>query len=379
MNGLCIDFSYDDNVKREIRSLSGKIEKRASDYRGVMNRMSDIASNTNNLCTANSYINKKVRNLEEKKEKLDSFKSDIAQFNEDAYSADKRVASRIKESRKDFTKREHIPGVVATAFLVGLKTAAEVAGKVLEAAAECGLLGIIPLVISHWDAIMEFYQEHKYIIDVIIDVIAIAAAVATLATVSGPFMVLGLIAGSWGLMKGMVDISYDIEACKAYYIDGNEELAKELNATGMEQTLKTALGEDLGGFIYTSMETVSAVYGVCELGRAGSQLLSGNKALSTGTDLVLDGKTIKAANVGSWRTNHIIKNVTGIKLGGTGWDMVKNTGKITKTASLFLNNKPIEGIKSIGIVSTLSKGVEALGNIGELSKFTIVPVPVWCM
>lgn len=379
MNGLCIDFSYDDNVKREINSLNRKIEKRANDYRGVMNRMSDISSNTGNLSTANGYINKKVISLEEKSTKLNNFKNGIVQFNEDAYSADKRVASRIKESRKDFTKRENIPGVLATAFLIGVKTMINVAGKVLEAAAECGLLGIIPLVVSHWDAIMAFYQEHKYIIDVIIDVIAIAAAVATLATVSGPFMVLGLLAGSWALAKGMVDISYDIEACKAYYIDGNEELAKELNATGMEQTLKTALGEDLGGFIYTSMETVSSVYGVCELGRAGSQLLSGNKALSSGTDLLLDDKIIKASDVGKWRTNHIIKNVTGIKLGGTSWDMVKNTGKITKTASLFLNNKPIEGIKSVGIISTATKGVEALFNLVELGSPAAMPIPVWCM
>mgnify|MGYP004462639361 CR=1 FL=1 len=377
---LCIDFGYDDNVKREINSLGRKLDKRADDYRRIMKKIDQVGSNTDNLYTANGYLRRKVRSLEDKKTKLDAFKGDIAQFNDDAYDADKRVANRIKESRKAFTKREHIPGVVATAFLVGLKVAAKTAAKIIEVAAKLGILGIIPAVISSWDTIMEFYEANKYWLDVVIDIVILVGAVATIATASGPLLILGTIVGIWKGAKATVDLKYDIMACTEYYINGNEELAKQLNSQGMEYELKNALGENWGGGIYTAMETVSAVYGVCELGRAGIDLVKGNTALARGTDLTLtDGTTKGLAEIKGWRLTHIIKNSTGINIkpgGIISWGMAKNVSNVTKTASYFLNSKPIDGIKSIGIIATLTSFFD---NIENIPPFTIIPVPVWCM
>ena len=353
MSELCIDFGYDDNVKRELKHLTKKLEDRAKDYRGVINKLNDINSNTGNLVTANAYIKKKADSLDTKRCKLENFSNGMIQFNDYAQDADKRVANKIKESRNDFIKREHIPGVITTAILVALKTVVKAAGKIVEVLSGTGVLGIIPFVISKWDTIVAWYEENKCWVDVFFDVIAIAGAIATIVTAGGPLAVLAVIVGMWKFAKGLVDLHYDIFACEEY-LDGNIELSKRLSSLGMEDTLETAFGEELGGKIYTGMETVSAVYGALEFGRAGVDLVKGGVAGANGTGFTTtDGNLIPSEGITSWGTNHILKNTIGININPkTIWDNIKTVNSLAKPITLFVVGKPVESFESVKIVKT---------------------------
>ena len=148
MDVLFVDFSYDDNVKRSTRRIARRLSDRKSDYSGVKARLLSIQSNTGNITNANMYLEKKMRRLEEKHDKLTAFGKALDAFDDNARETDKRVAKRLEKQIKSFCKREGIPGVFQTMLTQGGK-------KLLITASKIGLLGPIPLVIAYKDKIKE--------------------------------------------------------------------------------------------------------------------------------------------------------------------------------------------------------------------------------
>lgn len=192
MDVLFVDFSYDDNVKRSTRRIARRLSDRKSDYSGVKARLSSIQSNTGNITNANMYLEKKMRRLEEKHDKLTAFGKALDAFDDNARETDKRVAKRLEKQIKSFCKREGIPGVFQTMLTQGGK-------QLLITASKIGLLGPVPLVVAYWDKLKEFYEKNKYWIDIAMDVFWIACGVAAL--ILAPELSIGLVPIIWGLQN----------------------------------------------------------------------------------------------------------------------------------------------------------------------------------
>ena len=196
MDVLFVDFSYDDNVKRSTRRIARRLGDRKNDYSGVKARLSSIQSNTGNITNANMYLEKKMRRLEEKHDKLTAFGKALDAFDDNARETDKRVAKRLEKQIKSFCKREGIPGVFQTMLTQGGK-------QLLITASKIGLLGPIPLVIAYKDKIKEWYQKHKtefwLAVEVAFDAFIVVASVALLIMAPGGFVATFPLI--WGALK----------------------------------------------------------------------------------------------------------------------------------------------------------------------------------
>ena len=261
MASLYIDFSYDDNVKRSINSAKRAINSRISDYNGIINSVNNTSSDTSNLWNANTYIKKKRDKLQTKWDKLDSFHTKIKDFNEYASDKDKAVADRIKEETNDFYKRENIK----TGFLYTVGCVVSDGWKWVKGKAEQAWDWVCKTAKSTWEAIKQFYEDNKYIIDLIIDVVCVVAAAAALVAAIASGGALGIIFAVWGAADAVASLVYDGAALKAHN-DGDEELAEELSNGGLKNVCEY-YGGDVGVAIYHGMEIASAVYDITEFGK----------------------------------------------------------------------------------------------------------------
>ena len=236
-----IDFSYDDNVKSSIKKAKSALQTRMNDYAGIKKDLNNISSSTSNLSSANSYIQKKINSLDSKYKKLDSFQNAITRFNDNAYNADKRVANKINTDTKQFYKRENIKtGIIYTiGSVIGsginwLKgTAENIANTIKDA------------VSSAWAAVKKWYEDNKYWFDILVDVVCVVAAAATILASGG---VLTTVFAVWGLAKAGTDFVFDVAAYGAYK-DGDMELYEELSSSGLKEVISYHLG-DAGEYIY---------------------------------------------------------------------------------------------------------------------------------
>ncbi len=257
MASLYIDFGYDDNVKRSINSAKRAINSRISDYNGIINSLNNTGSDTSNLWNANTYIKKKRDKLQTKWDKLDSFHTKIKDFNEYASDKDKAVADRIKEETNAFYKRENIN----TGFFYTVGCVVSDSWKWIKGTAETVWNDICTKAKAVWNTIKEFYENNKYWIDLVVDVVAVVAAAAALIASGG---ILAAVVAAWGLAKAVTDLAFDGVAFKAYYIDHDKKTAEELSQKGMKDVMETCLG-DIGVGIYYGMEIFSMTYDICAI------------------------------------------------------------------------------------------------------------------
>lgn len=324
-----IDFSYDDNVKSSIKKAKSALQTRMNDYAGIKKDLNNISSSTSNLSSANSYIQKKINSLDSKYKKLDSFQNAITRFNDNAYNADKRVANKINTDTKQFYKRENIKtGIIYTiGSVIGsginwLKgTAENIANTIKDA------------VSSAWAAVKKWYEDNKYWFDILVDVVCVVAAAATILASGG---VLTTVFAVWGLAKAGTDFVFDVAAYGAYK-DGDMELYEELSSSGLKEVISYHLG-DAGEYIYYGMEIASAIYGIYKIGKttvkAFKDYKNYSKLFSQESFKDIKGQIIK---------QYIYENVVGT---GT-FEYDGGTGMLKK--GFFFNGKFIFKIPAIGL------------------------------
>lgn len=346
MSVLYVDFGYDDNVKRELGSLSRKLDSRADDYRGVRNRISGINSNTQNLYQANTYLDKKRHQLEAKVQKIDRFKSAVVSFNSYASDADKRVANQIKDSRKDFCKSEGLRDgflyTIGIAISDGYKWVKDKVIKVAKSVAHAAK--------KAWEWIQDFYEKNKYLIDLIVDDIALIAAAVTLvaAIMSGGIPL--ILAAGWGLAKAFVSRDNSKTAYNLHKA-GRDDLAEEFSGKGMEEALQNLLGEKWGSIIYH-----------------GANIASFAVSMSS---FVKDAKYLRSVDTVSSKWGDVLtpESISGIKSDGkrllikmtTGLDLTKFSGKTS-----------IKNLKwaASGFKGFATKGVMGIFGFGILKDFS---------
>ena len=355
MDVLFVDFSYDDNVKCSTRRIARRLGDRKNEYSGVKARLSSIQSNTGNITNANMYLEKKMRQLEEKRDKLTAFGKAVDAFDDNARETDKRVAKRLEKQIKSFCKREGIPGVFQTMLTQGGK-------KLLITASKIGLLGPIPLVIAYKDKIKEWYQKHKtefwLAAEVAFDAFIIVASVALLIMAPGGFVAAFPLV--WGALKSGVDLVYDWRALGAA-CRGDMESAQALRKMGMEQVMQGMLGDTAGTWVYRGLEVVSFVCGV-------TQLTKDIRSLKTCDNMLKYGTKGLAPRVQTVMKQRVIKMTTGVDIGKvTIKSVLKNGTTFSKTMIGILNGK------SLGELILSMKGSSTLG-LDKLYSWYVKPM-----
>lgn len=366
MSSLYIDFGYDDNVKRSVKSAKRAIDSRISDYKGVKNSLNSVSTNTSNLWNANSYIQKKNNQLQAKSDKLGAFHTKITNFNDCAYNADQRVADRINKETHDFYKREGIPhGFLYTIGSTICEGAKWLKGKITSA-----INAVVEGLKSVWAVVKKFYKDNKYWIDPLVDVIKIVAtAVAVIAsTATGITFVLTVIFAVWSILKSGTDFIYDTAGAVAHY-SGDEKRYDELAGTTLEKLMEENVPG--GKKIYHGMEIASVAFDIGKMGTDISNILSDPKNVTKGKDILFNVIGVKS-----------YKGKTGISLLNSHLNNLKFVISIPHN---FLNYDPkTAALKSFKLGDMYYKMDKAGKELGidwkslamKTLMFPIIPAPI---
>ncbi len=366
MASLYIDFGYDDNVKRSINSAKRAINSRISDYNGIINSVNNTRSETSNLWNANVYIKKKRDKLQTKWDKLDRFHTKISDFNEYASDKDKAVADRIKEETNRFYKRENIK----TGFLYTVGCVVSDGWKWIKGAAETVWDAVCTGAKVVWKTIKKFYEDHKYLINLVVDTLIVIAEVALLiaaVAATGGIAAPALVFGIWGIADAFTDACFSAAAYGAH-LAGKDDMAEKLSGKGLKDVAEHYLG-DFGVLLYTGMEIASFAYDVTEfaerigkVGKAGKKLW-----LSRNADGVLNDDFVRCTRKNSIKEGikFLVEDCIGIKYTKSkGMNVLSNTKTALKQFKNWTDSSEDSSVatKILKTFSITGKGYSFIKN-----------------
>lgn len=224
MSILMVNFSKKSNFEDSVKTAKSELNKRVDDYSNISKRILSIPSGTKNCSSCASYLKKKNIQLQEKVTKLNSLKDQVTDFVEDVERTDRKVASRIRKDTKKFTKKSGIGKSnksLWSTIVDGAKEFFEWLGNTLKHAFKDAVA-----------AVKEFYEKNKYWINIVVDAVAVIAAVATLLTGAGA-VAFGV--NLFLLVDAGCDLGYDIKAQIAHNA-GDDAEAERLAEKGGRDT-----------------------------------------------------------------------------------------------------------------------------------------------
>ena len=252
---LDLNLGHISAIESSIKRTTNAMEKRQSDYEGAVKDLNGIPSSSGNLSQSNVYLRKKNEQLQNKMNKLNSFKSKLSTFSSNAQAADKRVANYIEDKTETFYKT------------VGIKTGWAAGWDSFKKGAK-----------KTWKKIKEFYEDHKFVIDFIVDLVMLGAAVISLLAAI-PTGGLTVAASIWAIGTTLGDLFGDGMAL-FYHAIGDDEKAGIWAERGMKDAIvwiggKTTelffgdkeIGEKLAGFLYDGASLFFVVYSICKMGK----------------------------------------------------------------------------------------------------------------
>lgn len=298
MSVLILDYDIESSFRKSIKSAKSALNKRVDDYENIENRARSIPSNTNNCSYCAYYVKKKYQQLQDKIDKLNSLDDRVEEFIDDVKEADKRVASRIKKDIKSFKKRTGI-GKNSKSIWASI---CEDVGDFFEWIGE----GVTEI----WDNIKQWYEDNKYWINIVVDVVLAVAAVAACIGTGG----LALAVGVFFAVDAVCDLIYDGAAAYQYYVKGNEAEAERLADKGgknaymwVGRQLDNALGTD---FFEGAMGVLHTGLSICAIGysfyKTGSQILKDLKLNKIKVKSLFNGNRKKI----KWGSHFNKENIT---------------------------------------------------------------------
>lgn len=331
-----INFSYLDNTVAATTAATLALDTRLGDCGGIRNRISSIDSNTSNLYTANTYLDKKRQALREKRDNLRQFNKDVISFGAFAKAQDVKTAAAIYISGHKFYHREGIAHgplyTVAAVIGDGVKWLAEKASKRVQA--------LISGIKQIGQTIKEFYEKNKYLIDAIVAGIGVVAAACALFAASG---VVAAVFAGWALLKGGVSLEYKWVAYLKYK-QGDLEAAKELNGKDLGDVMASSFLGEAGRTLYHAINIASFAFDVKQF-VGNVKYLSTLKTLDSKWGNVLSPETINSIK----RSGKIlmVKMTTGIDCKPTDFTgIIKNVKTVLGVTTGFADKGWEEG--SIG-------------------------------
>lgn len=276
MSTLCIDYGFESSFRKSIKNAKSELNKRVDDYENIANRARSVPSNGNTSNCA-YYVKKKYQQIQAKVDKLNTLDRQVDTFIDNVKETDKRVASRIKKDTKSFKKRTGIG-----------KKSKSLWASICEGIGDF-FTWVGEEVSDIWDNIKQWYEDNKYWINIVVDVVLVVVAVAACIGTSG----LALAVGIFFVVDAVCDLIYDGAAGYQYYIEGNEAEAERLAGKGgkdafmfvgrqADNLFGTDFFEGALGVVYTGLSICAIAYSFF---KAGKQMLK---------DLKLDKIKIKS-------------------------------------------------------------------------------------
>lgn len=364
------------NVENSINLAVTDLERRKSDYEGIARKLHKVHSTTSNLSDCNIYLKKKNMQLQSKIDKLTSFKNKISTFSDHSKAADRRVATYVTDESDTFYKT------------VCIKTGWAAGQEYIKRATK-----------KAWKVITDFYEKHKYVINVIVDITLLAAAFVSLVAAM-PTGVVPLFFAAFTFMQALSDTKASFDAL-GYHLAGDDEKAGIVAERGLRDDLQlfggvldsviekvtgaeTEFFRNLAGFAYDVTSLASFGYGLYKIGKSFFKTFkNGNfrKAKLQGVKTLLGLDLAPGESKESYKA--IAENLRFIKNGKQAYTLVKvcKHVKNIKTTyeiadSIYEGTFLTDGIK---IVKDIKKAWENLTNAyrcaekGKFNQYAFVP------
>lgn len=282
MSSIYLDYSKEGQFHNYINNAKSLLNSRADDYENISHRAYSIDDTTGNCSSCGYFVRKKYQQITSKINTLKQIDENVSKYVDAVRETDKKVASRIKQDTNAFSQRTGIGVQQSSVF----------------GACLCGI-GEIAKGASEWfssavKSVKQFYEDNKYWIDVVVDVVFVVAAVAAcLATFGTAGFGLALLFDAFALSNSAADLIYDSAAAYQYYVKGDEAEAARLDNKGgkdaymwvgrqLDEALGTDFLEGTFGVIHSGLAICAIAYTFYE---TGAQLLK---------DLKLDKLNIKS-------------------------------------------------------------------------------------
>lgn len=298
MSTLCIDYGYESSFRRSIKTAKSELNKRVDDYENIANRARSIPSSTSNTSNCAYYAKKKYQQIQGKIDKLSTLDRQVDAFVEHVKEADKRVASRIKKDTKSFKKRTGIG-----------KNSKSLWASICEGIGDF-FTWVGGEASEVWNNVKQWYEDNKYWINIVVDVVLVVAAVAACIGTGG----LALAVNIFFVVDSVCDLIYDGAAAYQYYVEGNEAEAERLSGKGGKDAFMWIgrQADNLFGtdFLEGTMGIIHAGLSICAIGysfyKTGKQILK---------DLKLDKIKVKSLFNGNrnkikWGSHFNKQNIT---------------------------------------------------------------------
>ena len=154
------------------KRLGSSLDDRIKDYSGIRKDIQGV-SNSSNITSASSYLQKKISQLEDRKGDLDRFRQKAEAFCKEAKTTDQGVAKRIQTNAKKVYKtlgiKTGLCATIAGIFKKGVKAIVDALSDVWKT---------IKSVAKHiHECIKEWYQKNKWWIEPVLAIVGTIAAI----------------------------------------------------------------------------------------------------------------------------------------------------------------------------------------------------------
>ena len=260
MATLWVRDGYQAEFERKISSYTSKITHIIDQYYKASQIVSDYSGDSN-VNSSNVYLKKRRVALQDAVSAATALKNAANSYVDKIISSDVVVSKSIHKESYAFYKRKGIGPQKDTWGARSWNSIKTTASDFWHDAKNTTKKIV--------QDIKDFYEEYKYIVNIVVDFLAVAAAIAlfSLASVTGVIGVICLIGAIWATSKAIYELATDCLAAEAW-LNGDEGKAEQLANRTLTGDIINAgewLDEKLGtSFFKTAFKTVLVGLEICE-------------------------------------------------------------------------------------------------------------------
>ena len=260
MATLWVRDGYQAEFERKISSYTSKITDISDQYYKASQIVSDYSGDSN-VNSSNVYLKKRRVALQDAVSAATALKNAANSYVDKIISSDVVVSKSIHKESYAFYKRKGIGPQKDTWGARSWNSIKTTASDFWHDAKNTTKKIV--------QDIKDFYEEYKYIVNIVVDFLAVAAAIAlfSLASVTGVIGVICLIGAIWATSKAIYELATDCLAAEAW-LNGDEGKAEQLANRTLTGDIINAgewLDEKLGtSFFKTAFKTVLVGLEMCE-------------------------------------------------------------------------------------------------------------------
>lgn len=256
---LWVHEGYQKEFSRKINDYTAELSDIKSQYSKAYSQVSSYSSDSH-ISSCNTFLQKRQKDLQNAINKANNLKSHADSYASTVISADKRVSDSIHKRAYSFYKSKGIgpqsDNIIARGWNAITTTASDFWHDACSTAEK-----IV-------NGIKEFYDEYKYVFNVLFDILAVSAAVALFALSGGTLLgIICAVGATWATAKATYELITDCAAVEAW-MEGDIARAEDLSNRTLAGDIVKA-GEWLDGqlgthFFETTFKVILVGLEVCQ-------------------------------------------------------------------------------------------------------------------